>query len=57
MFVSKLADPFAIRFGVRQNNRQSYSIIHTLLEKLARQPSAKIEEFPRQVILGEDKAI
>src|SRR5215831_17843602 len=57
MLVGKLADSLAISFGVRQNNRQPHSIVHALLEKFARQAGAKIEEFPRQIILGEDKAL
>lgn len=55
MFVGKLADSFAISFGVWQNNRQPHSIVNTLLEKLAGQPATKIEEFPRQITRGDNE--
>jgi hypothetical protein len=57
MLAGKLADSLAISLGVRQNNRQPHSIVYTLLEKFTRQPTTKIEEFPRQITLGENDAL
>ena len=55
MFVSKLAEPLTVRFGVWKNNRDSQAVVYELLKKLARQAGSKIEEFSRTVVLRENE--